>query len=182
MYKSSWLAYVHNKLDNLGLSYIWNSQDVGNYEHFKCLVKICIQDQYRQQWQSIVDASSKCSFYRIIKDNMNIESYLTSLPQHLLYSMVKLRMSNHRLPIEHLRHSGVIREERRCSICKVLGDEVHFLFHCPMFNQQRVLYLGKKYANSRNVTNVELYTFFNDSNKEKMYNLAKFVKCILTQF
>ena len=89
--------------------------------------------------------------------------------------MTLFRTSNHRLPVEFLRYSGVKREERicnKCNECKI-GDEEHYLFYCKYFNQQRQLYLGDVRA---------LEILFNDNKTTIQYNLANFVSYIMNEF
>ena len=83
-------------------------------EQQKQLVKLRLDDQYLQLWGSQIQESAKCVFYKCIKPGIEIEQYLTLLPQRLRYNMVKFRLSNHKLPVEKLRYTGVIRSERFC--------------------------------------------------------------------
>ena len=46
-------------------------------------------------------------------------------------AITRFRLGSHLLPIETGRWRRVIRSERLCSKCNVLGDEYHFLFYCP---------------------------------------------------
>ena len=84
-------------------------------------------DQHLQTWKSKVDASSKCTFYRSIKISFELEKYLTFLPKTLQQSVTRFRASNHKLPVELLRHSGMPGEKRLCDKCEKqeLGDEIH---------------------------------------------------------
>ena len=45
-------------------------------------------------------------------------------------AITRFRLGSHNLPIETGRWSRTPRENRLCPRCKVLGDEIHFLFHC----------------------------------------------------
>ena len=139
IYKSPWIEFVKRKLDELGLSYMWVNQNVGDYNQFKSLIKQRMLDQHLQTWKSKVDASSKCTFYRSIKISFELEKYLTSLPKTLQQSVTRFRVSNHKLPVELLRHSGMPREKRLCNKCEKqeLGDEIHYIYHCSFFKQQR---------------------------------------------
>ena len=111
-YISPWNEFVKCKLDELGLSYMWVNQNVGDYNQFKSLIKQRMLDQHLQTWKSKVDASSKCTFYRSIKISFELEKYLTSTPKILQQSVTRFRVSNRKLPAELLRHSGMPREKR----------------------------------------------------------------------
>ena len=56
---------------------------------------------------------------------------------------MKLRTSNHNLPVETGRWHSIPREERFCKLCdaKVVGDEFHYLFRCEALLQLRSAYL-----------------------------------------
>ena len=50
----------------------------------------------------------------------------------------KLRLSDHDLTIEKGRVAKIPRADRTCPICKEgVEDEVHFIFHCPNYNDLR---------------------------------------------
>ena len=50
--------------------------------------------------------------------------------------VLKFRLSNHRLPIQHRRSLGIPRDERICTICNggEVGDEFHYLLNCSSEN------------------------------------------------
>ena len=182
VYTSPWLVKIRDMLNSLGLSYVWQNQRVENIDCFKLLVKTTLLDQYLQRWQAQVRESSKCSFYKVIKLNMQFEQYLMQLPYNLRLCMTKLRVSNHKLPIEALRHRGVERADRICQRCNLheVGDEAHYLLKCKYFKQQRVTFLGSAYYNGND--DIHLYRLFNCSDSQSFYKLAKFVKYILNSF
>ena len=47
--------------------------------------------------------------------------------------MTKFRLSNHELMIEKGRHLKLEINERNCSFCNSLEDELHFLIDCPTY-------------------------------------------------
>ena len=51
----------------------------------------------------------------------------------------KFRLSNHRLPIQQRRSSGIPRDERICTVCDSgeVGDEFHYLLNCSNENVRR---------------------------------------------
>ena len=46
--------------------------------------------------------------------------------------MAKLRLSDHKFPIEKLRYENKKREERLCEICNLndIGNETHYMIWC----------------------------------------------------
>ena len=101
-YKLPWLMKVYSLLDSLGLSYIWSNL-VHSIESFKRIVKQRLRDQFIQDWQSGVAENSVCCNYRLFKKKFCFEEYLTYLPSTLRQRVLKFRLSNHRLPIQHRR-------------------------------------------------------------------------------
>ena len=123
-YKLPWLMKVYSLLDSLGLSYIWSNL-VHSIESFKRIVKQRLRDQFIQEWQSGVAENSVCCNYRLFKR------------QRLL----KFRLSNHRLPIQHRRSVGIPRDERICTYDSgEVGDKFHYLLNCSNENVQKKPY------------------------------------------
>ena len=89
--------------------------------------------------------SQKLEFYNTIKDSYTPSPYL-----HLTRknpnrkTLVKLRISNHKLLIETGRYNNVPRSDRLCTICgHNVEDETHFLFHCPRYSSLRDNFFSK---------------------------------------
>ena len=65
------------------------------------------------------------------------------------YIITRCRLSNHKLYIETGRYKTppVERKDRKCSICDILEDEFHAIYHCPRFNciRSNNRYLTKNY-------------------------------------
>ena len=68
-----------------------------------------------------------------------MQQYLLTLPFSQRKIVTRFRVSNHRLPIELLRYTGIDRKQRMCHKCyaNVIGDEIHYLIFCPSFKNQR---------------------------------------------
>ena len=123
---------VHSLLDSLGLSYIWSNQ-IHTIESLKRIVKQRLMDQFIQEWQSRVAENSVCSNYRLFKKKFCFEEYLTYLPSVL--SVLKFRLSSHRLPIQQKTIViGIPREEGVCTVCDSgeVGDEFDYLLKGPL--------------------------------------------------
>ena len=120
---------VKDTVENLGYNYIWQGQYVDNVELFKIKIKQRLTDQYKQQWEASLYESSKCSFYKTINNDLRMQQYLLTLPFSQRKIMTRFGVSNHRLPVELLRYTGIDREQRVCHKCNenVIGDEIHYL-------------------------------------------------------
>ena len=100
MYTSPWLSEIKNILDNTGHSFIWLSQILPENLSIVHAVKISLQDQYVQEWNTIINDSSKCVLYRTFKRNFVFENYLTTLSPYNRKLLCKFRTINHKLPTE----------------------------------------------------------------------------------
>jgi hypothetical protein len=91
---------------------------------------------------------------------------------------LKLRISDHKLPIEKCRHSGKERADRLCQLFNMneIGDEIHFLFFCPKLlnippNQLRLQNKNTDVSHWQNI----LSKIFSDNSKISLKELARFI-------
>ena len=107
-------------------------------------------------YNSITDVKRKC----IIYDNFMDDSKR--------YIITRWRLSNHKLYIETGRYKTppVERKDRKYSICDILEDEFHAIYHCPRFNCIRSKFPGilNKYRSIQSILNPELQDVFHISN------------------
>ena len=67
------------------------------------------------------------------------------MPPDIWIPLVKIRTSNHKLPVE-IQSWGMFlkpREDRICIICNLgeVGDEFHYLARCTVFSEDRQKYI-----------------------------------------
>ena len=70
------------------------------------------------------------------------------------YSLIKLRLSSHRLAVETGKWNKphpIPLEERKCRFCTSLEDEFHFLFECKLHDGIRKTYIQRYYWNRPNI-------------------------------
>ena len=96
IFHSPWLMLVKTTLNNLGMTYIWNEQYVGNIDSFRSSINTILNDQYRQEWQTSLQESSKCTFYKTLKSKLEMSKYLYNMPFSIIVILTKFIMSNHR--------------------------------------------------------------------------------------
>ena len=114
-----------------GFGYIWEYQNNNMItDCYKELFKGRLTSQFIQEWQSNLLNSSKCSFYRHLKENFGLEKYLLTLPTKFSRKICKFRLSNHKLNIETGRYNNTERNLRYCDKCllNLVGDEYHLFF------------------------------------------------------
>lgn len=86
-YKLSYILFTENNcdvpfirsvkriLDECGFSNVWDAQSFINESWLKNIVKLRLQDQYMQTWNTLVQESPKAVNYRIFKENFRFEKY-----------------------------------------------------------------------------------------------------------
>ena len=69
---NNWAFQIKKILDELGFSDVWLNQKhiVPNFT----LLKQRITDQYKQEWLTIVNETSKLSYYRLYKNYLSLEN------------------------------------------------------------------------------------------------------------
>ena len=97
-FKSNWLHFICQTLNENGFGYIWYSQ-AENVKaiSLKSLLYERLTLQFKQLWSTTMIESSKCILYKEIKSELVFEKYLLIIPINLLCHLVKFRTCNHRL-------------------------------------------------------------------------------------
>ena len=98
------------------------------YQHHIDIVKTKIRD---------MDAKGKSKYTTYLSINPELN---TSPVIHCMHpqttNVIRFRVGSHRLPIETGRWCRKKREERLCEECKVVGDEVHYVYNCSMIMRE----------------------------------------------
>ena len=92
--------------------------------------------------------SHKLNFYYKIKTNYSPSVYLDlTRKDPSRKTLVKLRISSHKLRIETGRYDHIAPDERLCSLCNCIRveDETHFLLDCLSFSS--ILIQSRQTAN-----------------------------------
>ena len=69
-----------------------------------------------------------------LKLNPGLEKspYLELNKDTITNDIIRFRLGSHFLPIETGRWCRKPRNERICGTCKIVGDEEHYVYHCPL--------------------------------------------------
>ena len=187
--QNTFITYITNILNNLGLSYIWrNQQDESDEVHETNNINILtrLTDIFSQ---SILDHinntnSGKLKFLSTVKEIYGMENYLKIKSYQNRRALTKLRTSSHNLAIETGRWANTKREERLCKQCNEnkIEDENHLLFECKAYTEKRLTtfqfiqsQLGIDLScEIRKTDNLKILFSSNDINA--MNALGKFVK------
>ena len=77
-YKSAYILYVKQILEDSGISNIWLTQGQGiSKQYLKKVVSGILKDQFLQKWHDEVQNCNKCILYRLFKKDLRFEKYLT---------------------------------------------------------------------------------------------------------
>ena len=86
-------------------------------------------------WERDVELQSKLRFYRIFKEELSVEKFVTiNLPISHRSILSQLRYGILPLKVETGRYSNMPLNDRICQFCtmNVVESELHFLFYCPL--------------------------------------------------
>ena len=112
------------------------------------LFKQRLLDTSLQNWHSDVMDNRKLETYSTYKIDFCLETYLTIDMYHKhRIEYTRFRCSSHNLAIEKLRPTHD-RVDRVCKYCRhhgitVIEDEHHFLLQCPLYINERSIYIQK---------------------------------------
>ena len=176
--KSKWLENIKNLVMSNGYANIWLSQTCNNKNWFRLSFKQKLKDQYLQQWNSLVNASSSGINYRIFKNCFGINPYFYFLNNTQIRILTAFRTRNHRLPIEVGRWGNKPINERICHLCKTdTGDEFHYLFNCNFFNEDRNKHIKSYYNKYPNT--YKMNELMNSENALILKHLTLFTRIIM---
>ena len=156
-----------------------------NIRHNKNTIKQKIHNEFIQDWKQSIQDLDKHPLLRTyvhIKSEYRIEPFLTMIKnsKHRT-ALARFRASSHTLEIERGRHSRPITpvENRLCSECKLVENEIHFLTQCKIFDTERMLLyqqISQKFPDFSALDSFCKFQFMLTFNDENLLNLvAKFV-------
>lgn len=174
--KVNWVVLIKNMLSELGFHEVWLQQGVGNYNIFISLFKQRVTDNYIQNLNARLQTLSRARVFNFL-GSFQFQEYLNivSIPKYR-NSLIKLRLSSHRLAVEtgrwHKPHP-IPFDDRKCEVCRCLEDEFHFLFECPLYKDLRQKYIPLYYWKRPNVP--KLIELLNSRNKKLITSVGIFI-------
>ena len=183
-YSFKWQNKVQSILASVGFSNLWDTQEQYETKYpISKNVTQAIKNSIESEILEKIKNGSRCTNYRIFKQNLQLEFYLTNLSPRFRITMSKFRCGHNRLPansFKYIRSQDL--SEKNCKLCDIgeVGDEYHYLFKCPHFGQERKLYLKKYFISHPNT--LKMSQLFNSRNKKVLLNLAKFQAVIMSKF
>ena len=156
---------------------LWLSQEIPNCKWLKNNVKQKLSDLFINEWFANIETSSNSVFYRIFKKEFGLAKYLSGVQNKRLFSFIKFRTRNHRMPIETGNWHRIPVNERLCTQCNnKLGDEFHYLLECRALDNERNQLLKPYYYRNPNTFKLEkLMNTRNNATKSKLYRLVDII-------
>ena len=132
-------------------------------------------DNFINELRRGLEASGSMSLYRELSQNFELSPHLNKIHNRThRKALAKLRMSSHGLLTETARHTGIARENRKCTLCNKtdIEDGYHVVLICPLYNNIRNIDIKRYYIN-----NPSMFKFIEllNSTGNSLKNLALYV-------
>ena len=95
-----WINHIQYILDNSGRHDIWERQPTAVNLSTSKIIKQNLQDQFLQNWNTQLQNPSKGRNYSLFKEEIKLESYISTINGPVLYAMISFRTANHKMPVE----------------------------------------------------------------------------------
>ena len=133
---NTWSSEIKSILYRIGENEAFNTRQTVRTNSCWAL----LHEQYCNNWKVEIANKPKLRTYVKFKVNYNVEQYVTSFMSKCQRSfLAQLRCGILPLEIETGRWYGIKLEDRKCKVCKndSIETEVHFLFYCTMYHDNR---------------------------------------------
>ena len=184
IYSTQWIRKIKEILQRCGLFHIWVNQHSIRIEDSKTIrLLICtrINDQYEQTWHSSIPTHIRCSYYVLFKYNRKLEPYLYKLSTSNRIYLSKFRCRSNYMPVSKVyKHADTY--DTKCKICdkNEIGDEFHYLFICPVFQEDRNRLLKEYYRKFPSM--YKFIELMSTTNMKDLRKLAQFATIIIQKF
>ena len=177
-FSSAWLQQIKHTLITSGMEAIWLNPELCNLVYLKRIISNNLSDVYNNKWHNEISVKSSCKVYRLIKENLKIEKYLTLLDCSDRITISKFRCRNSKIPavIQGYHNVAIPYEERMCPLCDMneIGDEFHYIMQCPAFARHRNIHINTYYL--RNPSMAKFVQLFQSVNVKTQIKLAKMIR------
>ena len=149
------------------------------------VIKNKLKERYLLFWKKSiqsVNGMNKLRTYKLFKNSFSLENYLKVLTDRKQRKvMSEFRISAHNLKIERDRHLGKKVEERLCTSCNEIEDEIHLFCDCVKYQSLRdemyqVIFDDDAFKRK---TKIENFTYNMTSTENKVLKAVKkfLLKC-----
>lgn len=119
-YTTQWLKCIKSIFEECNLVNVFERREFTSSHCLKKVIFHALKSNFIFSWKNDVFNSPEGTTYIIYKHDFIFENYLIVLPPRLAKAYCKFRTCNVKLPIECSRCNNIPREQRFCSICKLL--------------------------------------------------------------
>ena len=135
--KSNWSSEIKHILFDFNLQHVFQGITLCDMRQLK--TNIC--SSMHDKWVNSVHNKPKLRTYKIFKDNLNAEQYVTHYMSRRSRSLLaQFRLGILPLHIETGRYNNTVLENRLCLFCSesyCIEDEFHFLIKCELYKPLR---------------------------------------------
>ena len=136
-------------------------------------LKIYTKEIHDNIWKEKLGESTKGRTYRGFKTHMQYEPLLDLLPRKLRRTMLKFRLSDHKLMIEEGRHKipQIPAENRWCKFCETeVEDEEHMLIDCKLYGNRTEWFneIITKYPNFNTLDNHQKFIYLMSQENDQL--------------
>ena len=135
------LNFVKRVFCDLGFSHVWNNQSTFNIPSLLLSIKNKLKERCISYWNNRINFNNgmdKLRTCKLFKKTFGLEEYLEfGLDRKYRQCLSSFRISAHKLQTERGRYLGKNVEERKCTDCNVIEDEIHFFCDCHKYNNNR---------------------------------------------
>ena len=174
-----WINKIRNILEETSLLSSWQSNSIN-----MTLLKDSCNNIFLRRWKDEVNQNSQCSFYELIKPLPKIEKYMLDIRHSAKSNLLKFIMRNNHLPVTYNRFYEKYTYDDKCPLCKSgeVGNEIHYLFSCTFFNEERLLHLPGSIKQNYDIDNKLALSQLLTSSNDDLISLSFFVKIIMKYF
>ena len=144
IYNFPWFNKINEILSSCNFYNLWQDQNLYSTKQFlKHTIFDALDKLEQEKWLNSVNTNQYCFNYRIFKQNIVFENYLTKLPFYYRQIFIKFRCKNNKIPVNKNRFDKELLD-RNCHLCQNndIGDEFHYIFICKHFSKERKKFIG----------------------------------------
>lgn len=156
--KNNWTKGIHQLTKKYNITHLWENEEaiynvpdtvntpekIKRFWFHQMWMKVQIVEE--KKWRKDLEKKSKLALYRSIKQNLEMEKYLTlRVKTHYRKIFTLFRMGTYPLQIEKGRWFCEEKQSRVCLKCMsgAIEDELHFLFECEVYEFHRQKFYAK---------------------------------------
>ena len=173
-FNSKWLEEVKLTLADINRTELWDAHthSIDLKSEHKRIRKIL----YKEEWSECVENDPRCSYYQCFKSELVEEKYMKLCDIGNAITLAQLRTNNcKQFPTNRLRFVETAWDTN-CPLCSTgeNGDEVHYIFRCPIFSNTRPEFFRKfcSQGTQNDITNLSF--LLNNDKLGHLIRLAKF--------